>query len=133
MNAAAAGSSASPCSVIVTLLRRRPVPHREVRDTRIAELRGPGRRRAVVADHIATTSCLSPARNLHYRRRIGWAGFRRRALLDVFGSTMNPVIAAILAFVLVTFSLSFFGEFVPQSVAIAKPSSATLMVALPLR
>jgi len=62
---------------------------------------------------------------------LGWLG--AEAFSDVFGLSMNPVVAAALAFVLVTFLTIIFGELVPKSVAIRKAERATMFVALPLR
>jgi len=51
----------------------------------------------------------------------------------VFGVVMNPVAAAAVAFVLVTFLTIIFGELVPKSVAIRRAERSSLLVALPLR
>ena len=107
----------------------------KVRDTRIAELKALGSRRAAVADHIVNhLDAYLSATQLGVTvasMGLGWLG--AEAFSDVFGLAMNPVVAAILAFVLVTFITIIFGELVPKSVAIRKAERSTLLVALPLR
>ena len=107
----------------------------KVRDTRIAELKALGSRRAAVADHIVNhLDAYLSATQLGVTvasMGLGWLG--AEAFSDVFGLTMNPVIAAILAFVLVTFSPSSSASWSPSRWPYAKAERATLMVALPLR
>lgn len=107
----------------------------KVRDTRIAELKAMGSRRASVADHIVNhLDAYLAATQLGVTvasMGLGWLG--AEAFSDVFGLALNPVVAAVLAFVLVTFLTIIFGELVPKSVAIRKAERASLLVALPLR
>jgi len=107
----------------------------KVRDTRVAELAAMGSRRAAVADHIVNhLDAYLSATQLGVTvasMGLGWLG--AEAFSDVFGLSMNPVVAAALAFVLVTFLTIIFGELVPKSVAIRKAERATMFVALPLR
>ncbi len=108
----------------------------KVRDTRMAELAAAGSRRARVADHIvhhldaylsATQLGVTVA-----SMGLGWLG--AEAFSNVFGYTgMNPVVAAVVAFVVVTFITIIFGELVPKSVAIRKAERSSLLVSLPLR
>ncbi len=107
----------------------------KVRDTRIAELKAAGSRRASVAYHIVNhLDAYLSATQLGVTVAslgLGWLG--AEAFSDVFGVTIDPVAAAALAFVLVTFLTIIFGELVPKSVAIRKAERATLLVAMPLR
>jgi CBS domain containing-hemolysin-like protein len=107
----------------------------KVRDTRIAELAAIGSRRAAVAEHIVNhLDAYLSATQLGVTAAsmgLGWLG--AEAFSDVFGIALNPVVAATVAFVLVTFLTIIFGELVPKSVAIRKAERATLFVALPLR
>jgi CBS domain containing-hemolysin-like protein len=107
----------------------------KVRDTRIAELKALGSRRAAVADHIVNNlDAYLSATQLGVTvasMGLGWLG--ASAFSDVFGVAMNPVAAAIVAFVLVTVVTIIFGELVPKSVAIRKAERAALFIALPLR
>jgi len=107
----------------------------KVRDTRIAELKALGSRRAAVADHIVNNlDAYLAATQLGVTLAsmgLGWLG--AEAFSAVFGVAMNPVVAAIVAFVLVSFLTIIFGELVPKSVAIRKAERATLLIALPLR
>jgi CBS domain containing-hemolysin-like protein len=107
----------------------------KVRDTRIAELKALGSRRAAVADHIVNhLDAYLSATQLGVTvasMGLGWLG--AEAFSDVFRVSMNPVLAGILAFVMVTFVTIIFGELVPKSVAIRKAERATLIVAIPLR
>jgi CBS domain containing-hemolysin-like protein len=107
----------------------------KVRDTRVAELAALGSRRARVAEHIVNhLDAYLSATQLGVTvasMGLGWLG--AEAFSDVFGIAMNPVVAAVVAFVLVTFLTIIFGELVPKSVAIRKAERATLLVALPLR
>ncbi len=107
----------------------------KVRDTRIAELAVMGSRRARVADHIVNhLDAYLSATQLGVTVAslgLGWLG--AAAFSDVFGLAMNPTVAAIVAFVFVTFITIIFGELVPKSVAIRKAERSTLIVALPLR
>lgn len=107
----------------------------KVRDTRMAELAAAGSRRARVANHVinhldaylAATQVGVTAASMG----LGWLG--AAAFSDVFGIAMNPVAAAAVAFILVTFLTIIFGELVPKSIAIRKAERSSLVVALPLR
>ncbi len=107
----------------------------KVRDTRIAELKALGSRRAAVAHHIVNNlDAYLSATQLGVTiasMGLGWLG--ASAFSELFGVTMNPIAAAIIAFALVTFVTIIFGELVPKSVAIRKAEKAALLVALPLR
>jgi CBS domain containing-hemolysin-like protein len=107
----------------------------KVRDTRIAELKALGSRRAAVADHIVNhLDAYLSATQLGVTvasMGLGWLG--AEAFSKVFRVSMNPVLAGIVAFLLVTFVTIIFGELVPKSVAIRKAERATLIVAIPLR
>jgi CBS domain containing-hemolysin-like protein len=107
----------------------------KVRDTRIAELKALGSRKAAVADHIVNhLDAYLSATQLGVTvasMGLGWLG--AEAFSRVFGVAMNPVVAAIVAFVLVTFITIIFGELVPKSVAIRKAERSALLVAIPLR
>ena len=107
----------------------------KVRDTRVAELAALGSRRARVADHIINhLDAYLSATQLGVTvasMGLGWLG--AEAFSDVFGIVMNPVVAAAVAFVLVTFLTIIFGELVPKSVAIRKAERSALFVAVPLR
>jgi CBS domain containing-hemolysin-like protein len=107
----------------------------KVRDTRIAELKAMGSRRAAVADHIVNhLDAYLSATQLGVTvasMGLGWLG--ASAFSEVFDVAMNPFAAAVVAFVLVTFITIIFGELVPKSVAIRKAERATLLIALPLR
>jgi len=107
----------------------------KVRDTRVAELAAAGSRRARVLDHIVNhLDAYLSATQLGVTAAsmgLGWLG--AEAFSDVFGLVINPVAAAAVAFVLVTFLTIIFGELVPKSVAIRKAERSSLLVALPLR
>jgi CBS domain containing-hemolysin-like protein len=107
----------------------------KVRDTRIAELKAMGSRRAAVADHIVNhLDAYLSATQLGVTvasMGLGWLG--AEAFSRVFKVAMNPVAAAAVAFVIVTFVTIIFGELVPKSVAIRKAERAALWIALPLR
>jgi len=107
----------------------------KVRDTRMAELAATGSRRARVANHIVNNlDAYLSATQLGVTvasMGLGWLG--AEAFSNVFGIVMNPVVAAVIAFVLVTFLTIIFGELVPKSVAIRKAEKSALLVALPLR
>ncbi|MCE5253262.1 MAG: hemolysin family protein [Actinomycetia bacterium] len=107
----------------------------KVRDTRMAELAATGSRRARVANHIVNhLDAYLSATQLGVTAAsmgLGWLG--AEAFSDVFGVVMNPVAAAAVAFVLVTFLTIIFGELVPKSVAIRRAERSSLLVALPLR
>jgi len=107
----------------------------KVRDTRMAELAAAGSRRARVANHVVNhLDAYLSATQLGVTvasMGLGWLG--AEAFSDVFGVVMNPVAAAAVAFVLVTFLTIIFGELVPKSVAIRKAERSSLLVALPLR
>jgi CBS domain containing-hemolysin-like protein len=107
----------------------------KVRDTRVAELAALGSRRAAVADHIVNhLDAYLSATQLGVTvasMGLGWLG--AEAFSDVFDVAMNPLAAAAVAFVLVTFLTIIFGELVPKSVAIRKAERSALFVAIPLR
>ncbi len=107
----------------------------KVRDTRMAELSATGNKRARVANHIVNhLDAYLSATQLGVTvasMGLGWLG--AEAFSDVFGIVMNPVAAAAIAFVLVTFLTIIFGELVPKSVAIRKAEGSALFVAMPLR
>lgn len=77
----------------------------KVRDTRMAELSATGNKRARVANHIVNhLDAYLSATQLGVTvasMGLGWLG--AEAFSDVFGIVMNPVAAAAIAFVLVTF------------------------------
>ncbi len=107
----------------------------KVRDTRVAELATTGRRRARVANHIvnhldaylsATQLGVSVA-----SLGLGWLG--ASAFTELFSVAINPIAAAVIAFILVTFLTIIFGELVPKSLAIRKSEQSTMAIALPLR
>ena len=107
----------------------------KVRDTRIAELAAERSRRARVADHIiknlaaylSATQLGVTAASLG----LGWLG--AVAFSHLFGLALNPTLAAIIAFVFITFVTIIFGELVPKSLAIRKAEQSTLAIAIPLR
>jgi CBS domain containing-hemolysin-like protein len=107
----------------------------KVRNTRVAELKATGSRRAAVADHIINhLDAYLSATQLGVTvasMGLGWLG--AEAFSRVFRVSLNPFAAGAVAFVLVTFITIIFGELVPKSVAIRKAERATLWVALPLR
>lgn len=107
----------------------------KVRDTRIAELAATGSRRARVADHIVShLAAYLSATQLGVTAAslgLGWLG--AVAFSDLLGATLNPTLAAILAFVIITFVTIIFGELVPKSFAIRKAEQSTLAIAVPLR
>ncbi len=107
----------------------------KVSDTRIAELKAMGSRRASIADHIVNhLDAYLSATQLGVTvasMGLGWLG--AEAFSELFGVAINPVIAGVIAFVVVTFVTIIFGELVPKSVAIRKAEHASLLVALPLR
>jgi CBS domain containing-hemolysin-like protein len=107
----------------------------KVRDTRIAELAGEGKRRARVANHIVNhLDAYLSATQLGVTVAslgLGWLG--ATAFTDLFGLTMNRTAAAVVAFVVVTFITIIFGELVPKNLSIRKAEQATLITALPLR
>jgi CBS domain containing-hemolysin-like protein len=107
----------------------------KVRDTRIAELAAEGSRRARVADHIVKNlAAYLSATQLGVTAAslgLGWLGAVAFShLLDV---SLNPTLAAILAFVIITFITIIFGELVPKSLAIRKAEESTLAISIPLR
>jgi CBS domain containing-hemolysin-like protein len=106
----------------------------KVRDTRIAELAAEGGRRARVADHIVNhLAAYLSATQLGVTAAslgLGWLG--AVAFSDLLGVALNPTLAAILAFVIITFITIIFGELVPKSLAIRKAEQSTLAIALPL-
>lgn len=107
----------------------------KIRDTRVAELAALGGRRARVAQHIvdhleaylSATQLGVTAASLG----LGWLG--ASAFTSVFGLAVNRAVAAVIAFVFVTFLTIIFGELVPKSLAIREAERATLIIALPLR
>ena len=108
----------------------------KVRDTKMAELAASGSRRARVANHIVNhLDAYLSATQLGVTvasMGLGWLG--AEAFRTVFGYTgMAPWVAAVIAFVFVTFLTIIFGELVPKSVAIRKAERSSLIVALPLR
>jgi CBS domain containing-hemolysin-like protein len=107
----------------------------KVRETRIAERAAEGSRRARVADHIVThLAAYLSATQLGVTAAslgLGWLG--AVAFSDVLNRALNPTVAAILAFVIITFITIIFGELVPKSLAIRKSEQSTLAIALPLR
>ncbi len=108
----------------------------KVRDTKMAELAASGSRRARVANHIVNhLDAYLSATQLGVTvasMGLGWLG--AEAFSTVFGYTgMAPWLAAVIAFVFVTFLTIIFGELVPKSVAIRKAERSSLLVALPLR
>jgi magnesium and cobalt exporter, CNNM family len=106
----------------------------KVRDTRIAELAAEGGRRARVADHIVNhLAAYLSATQLGVTAAslgLGWLG--AVAFSDLLGVALNPTLAAIFAFVIITFITIIFGELVPKSLAIRKSEQSTLAIALPL-
>ena len=108
----------------------------KVRDTKMAELAAAGNRRARVANHIVNhLDAYLSATQLGVTvasMGLGWLG--AETFRTVFGYTgMAPWLAAVIAFVFVTFVTIIFGELVPKSVAIRKAEKSSLLVALPLR
>ena len=107
----------------------------KVRDTRIAELAAEGNRSARIADQIVShLDAYLSATQLGVTVAslgLGWLG--AGAFTRLFEHGINRTLAAILAFVLVTFITIIFGELVPKSFAIRKAEGATLVVAVPLR
>jgi CBS domain containing-hemolysin-like protein len=107
----------------------------KVRDTRVAELATEGSRRARVAEHIVKNlAAYLSATQLGVTGAslgLGWLG--SVALSDVLGVVISPAVAAVVAFVIITFVTIIFGELVPKSLAIRKAEGATLAIALPLR
>jgi magnesium and cobalt exporter, CNNM family len=107
----------------------------KVRDTRIAELAAEGSRRARVADHIVNhLAAYLSATQLGVTAAslgLGWLG--SVAFSDLLGVAISPTLAAILAFVIITFITIIFGELVPKSLAIRKAEESSLAIAVPLR
>jgi len=107
----------------------------KVRDTRIAELKAMGSRRAAIADRIVhNLDSYLAATQLGVTMAsmgLGWLG--AEAFSDLFDVAINPVVAAAIAFAVVTFITIIFGELVPKSVAIRKAERMALLVALPLQ
>lgn len=107
----------------------------KVRDTRIAELTAAGSRRARVASHIVShLDAYLSATQLGVTvasMGLGWLG--AEAFSNVFGLALNPVAAAAVAFIFVTFITIIFGELVPKSVAIRKAERSALIISVPLR
>jgi CBS domain containing-hemolysin-like protein len=62
---------------------------------------------------------------------LGWLG--AVAFSDLFGYALSPTVAAIVAFIFITFITIIFGELVPKSLAIRKAEGSTLAIAVPLR
>ncbi len=107
----------------------------KVRDTRVAELAATGKRAARVLHHIvghldaylsATQLGVTVA-----SLGLGWLG--ASAFTELFGLALNKAVAAILAFIFVTFITIILGELVPKSFAIRKAETSSLVIALPLR
>ena len=107
----------------------------KVRETRIAELAADGKRRARVAKHIvghldaylsATQLGVTVA-----SLGLGWLG--ATAFTRIFKMAMDHTLAAIVAFVVVSFITIIFGELVPKNLSIRKAERATIIIALPLR
>ena len=111
----------------------------KVRDTRIAELASEGKRSARVADHIvnhldaylSATQLGVTAASL----ALGWLG--APAFSRIIGGS-NPsgttrTISAIVAFIIITYLTSVFGELAPKSIAIRKAEDSAMAIALPLR
>ena len=111
----------------------------KVRDTRIAELASEGKRSARVADHIvnhldaylSATQLGVTAASL----ALGWLG--APAFSRIIGGS-NPsgttrTISAIVAFIIITYLTSVFGELAPKSIAIRKAEGSAMAIALPLR
>jgi magnesium and cobalt exporter, CNNM family len=107
----------------------------KVRDTRVAELAALGSRRARVANHVVNhLDAYLSATQLGVTVAslgLGWLG--ASVFTRVFGLAMNRTLAAVIAFVFVTFVTIIFGELVPKSVAIRKAERSTLLISLPLR
>ncbi len=107
----------------------------KVRETRIAELAADGSRRARVADHIVNNlAAYLSATQLGVTAAslgLGWLG--AVAFSDLLGTALNPTLAAILAFAIITFITIIFGELVPKSLAIRKAEQSTLAISIPLR
>jgi CBS domain containing-hemolysin-like protein len=107
----------------------------KVRDTRVAELAAEGNRRARVADHIVNRlDAYLSATQLGVTVAslgLGWLG--ASAFTRILGLAINKTVAAVVAFVFVTFITIIFGELVPKSVAIRKAERSTLFISLPLR
>ncbi len=106
----------------------------KVRDTRVAELKAMGSRRAATADHIVhNLDAYLSATQLGVTvasMGLGWLG--ASTISGLFGVDINPVLAGAIAFGVVTFITIIFGELVPKSVAIRKAERAALFVAVPL-
>ena len=107
----------------------------KVRETRIAERAAEGSRRARVADHIVThlTAYLSATQLGVTAASLGLGWLGAVAFSDLLNHSLDPTLAAILAFVIITFITIIFGELVPKSLAIRKAEQSTLAIALPLR
>jgi CBS domain containing-hemolysin-like protein len=107
----------------------------KVRDTRIAELKAEGRRRARVADHIVNhLDAYLPATQLGVTAAslgLGWLG--APVFTRIVGFGLGRTASAIIAFVIVTFLTSVFGELAPKSIAIRKAEGSALAISLPLR
>jgi CBS domain containing-hemolysin-like protein len=107
----------------------------KVRETRIAELAAEGSRRARVADHIVNnmTAYLSATQLGVTAASLGLGWLGAVAFSNLLDVALNPTLAAILAFVIITFVTIIFGELVPKSLAIRKAEGSTLAIAIPLR
>jgi len=111
----------------------------KVRDTRIAELAAEGKRGAHVANHIVNhLDAYLSATQLGVTGAslaLGWLG--APAFTRLIGgsspSGATRTISAILAFVIITFLTSVFGELAPKSIAIRKAEGSAIAIALPLR
>lgn len=111
----------------------------KVRDTRIAELAAEGKRSARVGNsivhHLDAYLSATQLGVTSASLALGWLG--APAFSRLIGGT-NPssgtrTISAIVAFIIITFITSVFGELAPKSIAIRKAEGSTLLIALPLR
>ncbi len=111
----------------------------KVRDTRIAELAAEGKRSARVGNsivhHLDAYLSATQLGVTSASLALGWLG--APAFSRLIGGT-NPssgtrTISAIVAFIIITFITSVFGELAPKSIAIRKAEGSTLFIALPLR
>lgn len=107
----------------------------KVRDTRITELASEGNRRAKVAEHIVhhLDAYLSGTQLGVTVASLGLGLLGARAFANLFRLAINGTVAAVVAFIFVTFVTIIFGELVPKSFAIRKAEGSTLVVAVPLR
>jgi CBS domain containing-hemolysin-like protein len=107
----------------------------KVRETRVAELAAEGKHWARVAEHIVShLDAYLSATQLGVTVAslgLGWLG--ATAFTDIFNLAMNRTVAAVVAFVLVTFLTIILGELVPKNVAIRKVELSTRVIAIPLR